>query len=224
MLHKAWNSKGEVPYCFPRSSIKFQGHTGQNITDFDPNWAFPDYRPVAAFKSLRFALFLSRVPLTKEWLKISNIFWIVLVVISFLVQVASLALEPWCLQFQSSNPEGYGFKELVPTSNKAQQNRNHVHTVQCHDNTVSFLKNPHQRHSMSGLNGWAMGCFCELNPDFNSIPVSAVVYAIPFDIGPRYAIGLYILGCIVCIVSGLPIHRVHMRSWCLKSPATQQFV
>ena len=44
--------------CFPRSSIKFQGHTGQNITDFDPNWAFPDYRPVAAFKSLRFALFI----------------------------------------------------------------------------------------------------------------------------------------------------------------------
>ena len=40
MLHKAWNSKEEMPYCFPRSSIKFQGHTGQNITDFDPNWAF----------------------------------------------------------------------------------------------------------------------------------------------------------------------------------------
>ena len=59
MLHKAWNSKGEVPYCFPRSSIKFQGHTGQNITDFDPNWALPDYRPVAAFKSLRFALLLN---------------------------------------------------------------------------------------------------------------------------------------------------------------------
>ena len=57
MLHKAWNSKEKMPYCFPRSSIKFQGHTGQNITDFDPNWAFPDYRPVAAFKSLRFALF-----------------------------------------------------------------------------------------------------------------------------------------------------------------------
>ena len=56
MLHKAWNSKGEMRYRFPRSSIKFQGHTVQNITDFDPNWAFPDYRPVAAFKSLRFAL------------------------------------------------------------------------------------------------------------------------------------------------------------------------
>ena len=35
-------------YFFPRSSIKFQGHTVQNITDFDPNWAFPDYRPVVA--------------------------------------------------------------------------------------------------------------------------------------------------------------------------------
>ena len=58
MLHKAWNSKGEMLYCFPRSSMKFQGHTVQNITDFDPNWAFPDYRPVAAFKSLRFALFI----------------------------------------------------------------------------------------------------------------------------------------------------------------------
>ena len=30
MLHKAWNSEGEMPYCFPRSSIKFQGHTRQN--------------------------------------------------------------------------------------------------------------------------------------------------------------------------------------------------
>ena len=57
MLHKDWNSKGEMLYCFPRSSIKFQGHTVQNITDFDPNLAFSDYRPVAAFKSLRFALF-----------------------------------------------------------------------------------------------------------------------------------------------------------------------
>ena len=60
MLHKAWNSKEEKPYFFPRSLIKFQGHTGQNITDFDPNWAFPDYRPVAAFKSLRFALFTKK--------------------------------------------------------------------------------------------------------------------------------------------------------------------
>ena len=63
MLHKAWNSNGEMPYCFTRSSIKFQGHTGQNITHFDPNWAFPDYRPVAAFKSLRFALLMIWQPL-----------------------------------------------------------------------------------------------------------------------------------------------------------------
>ena len=39
MMHKAWRSIEEVPYCFARSSIKFQGHTGQKITNFDPNWA-----------------------------------------------------------------------------------------------------------------------------------------------------------------------------------------
>ena len=73
MLHKAWNSKGEMPYCFPRSSIKFQGHMGQNITDFDPNWAFPDYRPVAAFKSLRFALFFNSQSLILTCRSISKI-------------------------------------------------------------------------------------------------------------------------------------------------------
>ena len=47
-----------------RCPIVFQGHpsnfkvTRDKTTDFDPNWAFPDYRPVAAFKSLRFALFI----------------------------------------------------------------------------------------------------------------------------------------------------------------------
>ena len=29
-------------YYFWRSSVKFQGHTGPKIADFDPNWAFPD--------------------------------------------------------------------------------------------------------------------------------------------------------------------------------------
>ena len=42
MMNKAWRSIKEVPYCFPRSSSKFQGHTGQNIANFDPNWAFPN--------------------------------------------------------------------------------------------------------------------------------------------------------------------------------------
>ena len=41
-IHKAWSSIGEVPYCFSRSSIKFQGHTGQKIASFGPNLAFPD--------------------------------------------------------------------------------------------------------------------------------------------------------------------------------------
>ena len=42
MKHKACSNTKEVPYCFSRSSMKFQGHTGQKIADFDPNWAFPD--------------------------------------------------------------------------------------------------------------------------------------------------------------------------------------
>ena len=42
MLHKAWSSIEEVPYCFSRSSVKFQGHTALKIVKFDPDWAFPD--------------------------------------------------------------------------------------------------------------------------------------------------------------------------------------
>ena len=42
MMHKAWGSIEEMSYLFSRSSVKFKGQTGQNIADFDPNWAFPD--------------------------------------------------------------------------------------------------------------------------------------------------------------------------------------
>ena len=43
MMHKAWSSKEEVPYCFSRSYVKFQGHTALKIVEFDPKWAFPDW-------------------------------------------------------------------------------------------------------------------------------------------------------------------------------------
>ena len=52
MMHKACHSIEEVPYGFLRSSIKFQGHTGWRIDDLSKIT-----RPVAAIKSLRFALF-----------------------------------------------------------------------------------------------------------------------------------------------------------------------
>ena len=42
MLHKAWSSIEEVPYCLWRSSVKFQGHTALKSIAFDPDWAFPD--------------------------------------------------------------------------------------------------------------------------------------------------------------------------------------
>ena len=42
MMHKAWSSIEELPYCFSRWSVKFQGHTALKIVEFDPDWAFPD--------------------------------------------------------------------------------------------------------------------------------------------------------------------------------------
>ena len=42
MINKAWSSVEEVPYCFARSSVKFQRRTALKIVKFDPNWAFPD--------------------------------------------------------------------------------------------------------------------------------------------------------------------------------------
>ena len=42
MMHKAWSSIEQVPYCFSRSSVKFQGHTALKIVKFDSNWPFPD--------------------------------------------------------------------------------------------------------------------------------------------------------------------------------------
>ena len=56
MMHKAWCSIEEVPYYFSGSSIKFQGHTGWKNRWFESNLS-EITRPVAAIKSLRFALF-----------------------------------------------------------------------------------------------------------------------------------------------------------------------
>ena len=42
MMHKAWGSIEEVPSCFSRSSVKFQGHIALKIVEFDSNWVFPD--------------------------------------------------------------------------------------------------------------------------------------------------------------------------------------
>ena len=42
IMHTAESSIEEVPYCFSRSSVKFQGHTALKFAKFDPDWAFPD--------------------------------------------------------------------------------------------------------------------------------------------------------------------------------------
>ena len=56
MIHKSGCSIEEVSYIFFRSSIKFQGYTGQKIDDLNPILS-KITRPVTAIKSLRFALF-----------------------------------------------------------------------------------------------------------------------------------------------------------------------
>ena len=36
MMHKAWSTTEEAPYCFSRSPAKFQGHRGKKIDDLAP--------------------------------------------------------------------------------------------------------------------------------------------------------------------------------------------
>ena len=57
MMHKACCGTKEVPYCFSRSSIKFEGHMDRKIDDLNPILS-KFTKLVAAIKSLRFALFL----------------------------------------------------------------------------------------------------------------------------------------------------------------------
>ena len=57
MMHKARRSTEEEPYCFSRSSIKFEGHTDRKFDDLNPILS-KITRLVAAIKSLRFALFV----------------------------------------------------------------------------------------------------------------------------------------------------------------------
>ena len=42
MMRKSWSSIEEVPCCFSRSYIEFQGHRALKIVQFDPNWGLPD--------------------------------------------------------------------------------------------------------------------------------------------------------------------------------------
>ena len=37
-----WQRRGVL--LFSKSSVKFQGHTGQKISDYDPNVGVPDYQ------------------------------------------------------------------------------------------------------------------------------------------------------------------------------------
>ena len=53
MMHKAWRSIEEVPYCFSRSSIKLYGHTGGKIDDLNRIW---DYLAGRSYQILQICL------------------------------------------------------------------------------------------------------------------------------------------------------------------------
>ena len=40
MINKGWHSIEDVPYCFLKSFIKFQGHTGWKVDNFNPIWDY----------------------------------------------------------------------------------------------------------------------------------------------------------------------------------------
>ena len=68
MMHIAWCCLEEVPYCFSRSSVKFQGHTALKIVEFDPNWPFPDSNsslniPMATKWCTKLGVALKRCPI-----------------------------------------------------------------------------------------------------------------------------------------------------------------
>ena len=45
-MHKAWGGIEDVPYYLFRSHVKFQGHMGWKIDDFDLNWVICTVTPV----------------------------------------------------------------------------------------------------------------------------------------------------------------------------------
>ena len=64
MMHRAWSGIVEVPYCFSRSYVKFQGHTALKIVEFDQNWAFLDSN--SSLKSLMAMKCCTKLETAKE--------------------------------------------------------------------------------------------------------------------------------------------------------------
>ena len=64
MMHRPWSSIVEVPYCFSRSNVKFQGHTALKIVKFYRNWAFLDSN--SSFNSLMVMKCCTKLETAKE--------------------------------------------------------------------------------------------------------------------------------------------------------------
>ena len=67
MIHNAWSSIEELPYCFSRSFVKFRGHRALKIIECDLNGAFPHFNsslnsPMATKRCTKLLVALKRCP------------------------------------------------------------------------------------------------------------------------------------------------------------------
>ena len=67
-MHIAWWCLEEVPYCFSRSSVKFQGHAALKSIEFDPDCPLPDSNsslnsPMATKWCTKLEIALKRCPI-----------------------------------------------------------------------------------------------------------------------------------------------------------------
>ena len=162
MMHKAWSSIEEVPYCFSRSYVKLQGHTAQKIIDFDPNWAFPDSN--SSFNSPMAMKCCTMLETAKERCPIvfqghpSNFKVTRDKTSPNLTQIGRFRTIGWS---QLSNPSDLPCfpKYTWDTREVARQGEIWSEfTVWCIYNIINFLLNPHNRHTIVPLWWWDMKC------------------------------------------------------------------
>ena len=74
MMHKAWRSTEEMPYCFRGHPYNFKVTQAEKLTIWIQ---FEITRPVAAIKFLRFALFIQILTLlsTNFCLRVTSVWW-----------------------------------------------------------------------------------------------------------------------------------------------------
>ena len=78
MMHKAWYSIEEVPYCYSRSFINFQGHTGWLIEDLkicNATWAIKWRMITYKSQNVIITYFTKCHDVSKDWIYLCQYDW-----------------------------------------------------------------------------------------------------------------------------------------------------